>query len=921
MPVSINSRLGRYEILSRIGAGGMGEVYRARDTKLGRDVAIKVLPEAFARDPERMARFEREAKLLAVLNHPNIAAIYGIEESESTDALVMELAEGPTLADRLTSGPIPVAEALPIARQMADALEYAHEHGVVHRDLKPSNIKISRDDAVKILDFGLAKAIQGEADVTDAGNSPTVTEIGTKAGVLLGTAAYMSPEQAKAKPVDRRADIYAFGCVLYEMLTGKRAFQADSVTETLAAVLQKEPDWSRLPSATPVHVRVLLHRCLQKDPKQRLRDIGDARISLDEVLSGKAETTSGAVMAQPLWRRALPWALLASALLGATAILSALLYWARRPQAAEPVRFEVPVPARSMFFYSFSLSPNGRQIAYRAPGPGGRNVIWIRALDSLEPHVLPGTEDVGMALFWSPDSRFVVFQTGGFQGGQGTKLEKGDVSGGPPQPICDTNYTVFGGAWNREGTIIFGSGNGISQVPAAGGIATLVTTTGGRNEAHVFPSFLPDGKHFVYSRWVENRGIFIGSLGVKPEQQSSRRVLATDSEAVYAPSAEAGSGRLLFVRDGNLLVQPFDKRRLDLVGDPVQLVPRVAILLGFGEFSASSTGVLAYQSSETGPGSSEPSWFDRKGKELGAAGDPGSYQYFDLGLSPDATRAAVTLIDLTSEKEAIEGMWLVDLVRGVSTRFTVDPPSGESPVWFPDGKRIAFTSVRTGGEGIYQRASNGAAGEQVLVPPTGDRMTADDWSGDGRFLLYAKVDPKTRCDLWVLPLASDGTRGGAPAPFANTGFNEDQGQFSPDTHWIAYVSDESGRFEVYVRPFPTPPGGGSKTQISRGGGMQPRWRRDGKELFYFSLDGKLMAVDATQGPTFKAGVPRLLFQSHITRNGWSSPLDSLAWGVAPDGKRFLNQYEQKYVLAHYSCAELGRRTEEEMSLAKRTTRF
>jgi Tol biopolymer transport system component len=856
----------------------MGEVYRARDTKLGRDVAIKVLPEAFARDAERMVRFEREAKLLAVLNHPNIAAIYGVEDSGSADALVMELAEGPTLADRIVSGPVPVAEALPIARQMADALEYAHEHGVVHRDLKPANIKISRDDTVKILDFGLAKAVQGEADVTDAGNSPTVTEIGTKAGVLLGTAAYMSPEQAKAKPVDRRADIWAFGCVLYEMLTGKRAFQADSVSETLAAVLQKEPDWSRLPSATPVRVRVFLHRCMQKDPKQRLRDIGDARISLDEVLSGKAETTSGAVVALPLWRRALPWALLASTLLGATTILSALLFWGRRPPAAEPVRFEVPLPAGSQ---GYALSPNGRQVAYAAPGPSGRNVIWIRSLDSLEPHFLPGTEDSVMP-FWSPDSRFVAFQAG-------TRLEKIDISGGPPQTICDTTFMVLGGAWNGEGTIIFGAPEGIKQVPVAGGVATLVTTVSERNEYHGLPSFLPDGKHFVYLRISEKPSIFIGSLGVKPEQQSSRQLLATPVMAVYAPSTEAGMGRLLFLRDDNLLAQQFDERRLELAGEPVQLAQRITTYLAYGSFSASSNGVLAYQSSQssvTVPGFSAPTWFDRNGKELGAIGDPGSYQYFDLGLSPDATRAAVTRVSLTSPGD-VEGMWLVDLVRGVSTRFTLDPASGESPVWSPDGRRIAFASLRAGAEGIYQKASNGALNEQVLVAPTGDRMAADDWSRDGRFLLYAKVDPKTKCDLWVLPLASDGTRGGAPAPFADTVFNEDQGQFSPDTHWIAYVSDESGRFEVYVRPFPAPAGGGSKTQVSRGGGMQPRWRRDGRELFYFSLDGTVMAVDVTQGSIFKAGVPVSLFQSQIGRRGKTLPLDSLAWGVTPDGKRFL----------------------------------
>jgi Tol biopolymer transport system component len=872
MPVSINSRLGRYEILSRIGAGGMGEVYRARDTKLGRDVAIKVLPEAFARDAERMVRFERESKLLAALNHPNIAAVYGVEDSGSTDALVMELAEGPTLADRLASAPIPVQEALPIARQMADALEYAHEHGIVHRDLKPANIKISRDDAVKILDFGLAKAVQGEADVTDAGSSPTVTEIGTKAGVLLGTAAYMSPEQAKGKPVDRRADIWAFGCVLYEMLTGKRAFQADSVSETLVAVLQKQPDWSRLPSATPVHVRVLLHRCLQKDPKQRLRDIGDARISLDEVLSGAAEATPGIAVAKPAWRRILPWVLL-----GATAILATFLYWGNRPPAPEPVRFELSVPAGA---FTFTLSPNGRRLAYVAPGPDGRNVAWVRDLDSLEPRLLPGTENVPVPLFWSPDSRFIAFQTG-------TRLEKIDVSGGPPQPICDVPNTAIGGSWNREGTIIFGTvGNGIMQVPAAGGVATLVTTVSGRNEVHTFPSFLPDGKHFIYLRAPQNPGIYIGSLDVKPEEQSSRQVLATPIMAVYVPSAKSGIGRLLFVREGSLLAQSFDERRLELVDEPVVLTKRVATYLLSGGFSASSNGVLAFQPAEMALGLSALAWFDRKGKNLGAAGEAGNYQYFDIALSPDATRVAATRTSLTARGES-QGMWLLDLDRGVSARFTFGPSPDGSPIWSPESKRIAFSASRAGGTGIYQRASNGALGEQVLLPPTTDLKVADDWSRDGRFLLYAKQDPTTKADLWVLPLADDGTPGGPPAPFADTEFNEDQGQFSPDTHWIAYVSDESGRFEVYVRPFPAPPGGGSKTQVSRGGGMQPRWRRDGKELFFLSLEGNVMAVDVTQGSIFKAGAPVSLFQAPVARSGKQSPLDAFAWDVTADGKRFL----------------------------------
>jgi Tol biopolymer transport system component len=541
------------------------------------------------------------------------------------------------------------------------------------------------------------------------------------------------------------------------------------------------------------------------------------------------------------------------------------------------VRFNLPVPAGA---FTYTLSPNGRRLAFVAPGPDGRNSVWVRDLDSLEPHVLTGTESVATPLFWSPDSRLIAFQTG-------TKLEKINPSGGPPQPICDVTSYVLSGSWNREGTIIFGTvGNGIMRVPAAGGVPTLVTTVSGRNEVHVFPSFLPDGKHFIYLRAPQNPGVYIGSLDVKPEEQSSRQVLATPIMAVYAPSARSGMGRLLFVREGSLLAQGFDERRLELVDEPVVLTKIVATYLLSGSFSASSNGVLAFQPAEMALGLSELAWFDRKGKNLGAAGEAGNYQYFDVALSPDATRVAATRVSLTAQGES-QGMWLLDLDRGVSARFTFGLAPDGSPIWSPDGKRIAFSSDRAGGMGIYQKASNGALAEQVLIPPTTDLKVADDWSRDGRFLLYAKQAPTTKADLWVLPLASDGTPGGSPAPYADSEFNEDQGQFSPDTHWIAYVSDESGRFEVYVRPFPAPPGGGSKTRVSRGGGMQPRWRRDGKELFYLSLDGNVMAVDVTKGTDFQAGAPVSLFQAAVNRGGKESPLDAFAWDVAPDGKRFL----------------------------------
>ncbi len=450
MPLATGSRLGPYEILALVGSGGMGEVYRARDAKLGRDVALKVLPEAFARDAERMARFQREAKVLASLNHPNIASIYGLEDSSTTHALVMELVEGPTLADRIKSGPIPISEALPIAKQMCEALEYAHERGIVHRDLKPANVKVTGDDAVKVLDFGLAKALEGDASSIDIANSPTVSRMATQAGVLLGTAAYMSPEQAKGKAVDRRADIWAFGCVLYEMLTGKMAFGGESVTDTLAAVIRAEPDWSRLPVGTPIRVRVLLQRCLQKDPKQRLRDIGDARISLDEVLSGTPEASlpGAAGIFAPLWRHALP------SVVAVLAIALVVLGWAYQralhaPASAQLLRYQIFPPEKASFGTALALSPDGRHLAFTATGQDGRTRLWVRDLDTLASRPLPGTENATDP-FWSPDSRFLGFPTG-------NELERIDISGGAPQTICYLPGLSYGGAWNQDGVIVFGS--------------------------------------------------------------------------------------------------------------------------------------------------------------------------------------------------------------------------------------------------------------------------------------------------------------------------------------------------------------------------------------------------------------------------------------------------------------------------------
>ncbi len=876
MTIHAGKYLGPYEILAAIGAGGMGEVYRARDAKLGRDVALKVLPEAFARDAERMARFQREAKSLASLNHSNIASIYGLEDSGATHALVMELVEGPTLADRIRSGPIPIEEALPIAKQIAEGLEYAHERGIVHRDLKPSNVKVTSDDAVKILDFGLAKTMVAEMGFGDATTSPTLSQMATQTGVLLGTAAYMSPEQARGKLVDRRADIWAFGCVLYEMLTGKMAFGGGAVTDTLAAVLRAEPDWSQLPVATPNRVRVLLQRCLQKDPKQRLRDIGDARISLDEVLSGAPDPAlAGAPLAvAPLWRRALPWAV--AALLFVTLAPIAFIHFRGKPLApAEPMRFEISPPAGGTIGL-FELSPDGRQLAFSATSPGGVPDVWIRSLDSLEARSLAGSESTQLStFFWSPDSRYIAF-------GDGGRLRKIDVSGGAAETLCEISGVVLGGSWNRDGVIIFGAANtGLMQVSANGGPASPLTTLdASRGDAFDgFPEFLPDGRHFLFhrasSKSLENNGTYVGSLDTRPEEQGSKRLLTSFYHTSYVPSSSAGSGQLLFIRDGALMAQSFDAQRLELSGEPVMVAGHVGIFRTSGFFSASTNGVLVYTTGGTGD-TFQPTWFDRQGKVLGTVGEPSDF--VSLSLSPDGRRAAVSRLD------SGVALWLLDFSRGTSERFTFGSATAADAIWSPDGNRIVFSSSSTSGVDLYQKLASGAGDEEPLLKSSETKVPTS-WSRDGRFLLYTVQDPKTtKGALWVLPLAGDKK----PFPFLRSEFHNDYGRFSPNGRLVAYQSDESGRNEIYVRTFtpdsPTAaPATGGKWLISTAGGAEPRWGEGGKELYYLAADGKLMAVEIATNQVFQPGVPKALFQTPLPPR--SAVRES--WDTTSDGKRFL----------------------------------
>ena len=882
MALTPGTRLGAYEVTAQIGEGGMGQVYRATDTRLKRQVAIKILPPSLAADPDRLARFQREAEVLASLNHPNIAGIYGLEESGGMTALVMELVEGDDLSQRLARGAIPVDEALPIARQIADAVEAAHEQGIIHRDLKPANIKVRPDGTVKVLDFGLAKALEPAGNASaDLTNSPTITTPAmTQVGMILGTAAYMSPEQAKGRPADKRSDVWAFGCVLFEMLTGRRAFAGDDVSETLAAILMREPDWTALPSGIPQHIATVVQRCLQKDRKARIPDISAARFLMDEASGFLAVPAAVVAISR---RRAVQWkaaSVVAAATMLALAGVAFIHFREKAPASPELMRLEVLPPDKTML-QKFAVSPDGRKIAFYAVGADGAGSVWVRSFDSGESRRLAETGP-SPSITWSPDSRFVAFP-----GGEAlNKLMKVEVSGGPPQTICEIKGIITGGSWNRDGVIIFGSfGGGTWRVSAAGGAASPVTAINvSRQETgHSTPVFLPDGKHFLYLResgLSENMGIYLGALDATPEQQASTRLVATGFSPVYAPSPDPNIGYVLFLRDSALQAQPFDLARLQMAGEPVRIADHVRSIFEFGFFGVSDNGILAYQTGDAiGPNLLQLTWFDRRGANLGAAAVPG----YDgsLRLSPDASRLAVTRMDLSSVSSSI---WLDELARNTLTPLTSARVGDADPVWSPDGAHVAYASDRSGRTGLYKKAANGAGGEQLLLEPSGSR-NLDDWSRDGRFLLYSQVDSKTRSDLWLMPLAGDRK----PTVYVNSEFNETHGQFSPDGHWIAYASDESGRPEIYVRPFPLTADSGKST-VSSGGGVTPRWRRDGKELFFLTTNVRtVMVAKVSYTPTFTTTVPVPAFSGSIQHNAATSAggPDSFNWDVTADGQKVL----------------------------------
>jgi Tol biopolymer transport system component len=861
MAIGPGARIGPYEVTALLGEGGMGKVWRAHHTGLKRDDALKVLPEAFASDPERLARFQREAQVLASLNHPNIAHVYGLEESDGGKALVMELVDGPTLADRIRKRPIPIDEALPIARQIAEALEAAHEQGVIHRDLKPANVKVRFDGTVKVLDFGLAKPMEPVAAASvRLSQSPTVAALAmTHAREILGTAAYMSPEQARGQLVDGRTDIWAFGCVLYEMLTGRRAFAGETASDIVSEVLKVEPAWDRLPANTPPAVRRLLRRCLRKDRKDRLHDIADARVEIDEardVAPGDGERPLPDTSRR---KGRMAWLALVALVFGAAAG-TAFLAFRSRPAATE-MHLEINTPA-AVNPLSFAIAPDGQKIVFTARLEG-RLVLWLRSLDSNSARPLSQTRDAS-APFWSPDSRSIGFFADG-------KLKRLDLDGESVRVIATATADV-GGTWNRFGEMLFSPtpSSPIFRVSDSGaGPPSPVTRMQPGHGSHRAPQFLGDGRHFVFYVLGESPGVYIGQT----DNLDTRRLLDADA-GVSAPT-----GRLLFLRQRKLYVQTIDAPSGQMVGNASIVDEPVFSDNGQAPISASANGSLLYR---TGPvlGQRQLIWFDRSGAELGRIGEPDAENPLAPAMSPDGRYVA-----LYRSINGNQDVWLLETARGILSRLTSEWSAEALPVWSPDGRSIVFNSTRKGVFDLYRKAIDGSGGEDlVLATPLPKGPT--DWSPDGRLLLFRSPDSKTGFDIWAVTL--EGER--KPFPVVRTNFDERDGQFSLDGEWIAYESNESGQYEIYVQPFPGP---GGKVRVSRNGGAQVRWRRDGRELFYIGLDTRLMAVPIQiRNRTLETGDPVSLFLTHI--GGALQARFRQQYVVSDDGQRFLmNNIEEE----------------------------
>lgn len=839
----------------------MGEVYRARDSRLGRDVAIKILPAIYSSDPDRLRRFEQEARAASALNHPNILSIFDIGTSESGPYVVSELLEGETLRERIGGSPLPQRRVIEYALQIASGLAAAHDKGIVHRDLKPENIFITSDSRVKILDFGLAKLTtpvepHGEADTLRVDTDP---------GIIIGTAGYMSPEQVRGVPPDHRSDIFAFGAVLYEMLAGKRAFKGESKLDTMSAILKEDPsDLLDVNNKIGPGLERIVRHCLEKNPAQRFNSARDLAFAI-EALSGsggdgptrldKAVSTTRRLKK----REMIAWSVVAIAAVVVAVLLLILYSISSETPSPQVARFLVFPPEKNIFQGSGDfVSPDGKRLVFTATGTDGRRMLWVRGIDSLVAQLLTGTEDAAQP-FWSPDGNHIGFFAGG-------KLKKIGASGGSVQVLADVQ-AARGGTWNSDGVIVFSPAiaDGLYRVADSGGPATAITTlnTAKYETSHCWPYFLPDGKHFLYlarNAQQNNSAIYAGELGSK----EAKLLVNTDAGAAYA-----APGYLFFVRGRSLMAQPFDAGSLKLSAEPAPIAENIGYSATTARafFSISNNGVLSYRGNVALNG--QLTWFSRGGtaeNKIGAIGD-----FLGFSISPDQQRIVVSQLDL--EKGNYD-LWMIEQTRGTSSRFTFDPTNETFPVWSPDGSRIAFASNKNGTADLFAKAANSAGNDELLFK-SANLKAPNDWSSDGRTILFNDFDPKTNSDLWVLILGGDPK----PTPVTQTPFGETNGRFSPDGKWIAYESTESGPGQIYLQGFPSR----SKTQVSTGGGFQPRWRGDGKELFFIGPDKKLMAVDITAGANgIQVGTPRALFDLRI-----GSLPGAPYYDVSHDGQRFL----------------------------------
>jgi serine/threonine protein kinase len=851
----VGTRLSHYEILEKIGEGGMGEVFRARDTRLDRTVAVKILPPRLSQLANFKQRFEREARAISSLSHPNICTLYDVGHEKGTDYIVMEFLEGETLAQRLSRGPLPAEDFFAAAIQIADALDNAHRQGVVHRDLKPGNIMMTREGA-KLLDFGLAKAGAPPEEAGGLTASPTVTSPLTAEGTIVGTYEYMAPEQLEGQEADARSDIFAFGAVLYEMATGRRAFTGKTQASLIASILKDEPrPVSASQPAAPAALDRLVRKCLAKDPEDRWQTARDLLHEVRWISQGGGSDTGLPAGAGGARRRErLAWGVAAVAVLAAAASL--LLSPGKESIPAPPIRFQIPAPEGVTFLGSPRISPDGKTLAFHANDVSGLTRIWVRPLASLEARPLPGTEGTSRP-FWSPDGRYLGFFAEG-------KLKKVPAAGGPVQTLADAPNGADG-SWGASGVILFDGGlaDSIQAVSAGGGIpkgATLIDRAGGE-AFHAWPQFLPDGRHFFFLAYTAGgRGeMRVGEL----ESNEAKPLGLGDTLFMYARP-----GFLLFVRDGSLMAQPFDAGRLEPTGDPFPIIEGVgSTTIGLAHFSVSQNGILSHRGESTAQ--SRLVWVDRAGRELQVVGTPADYGAF--WTSPDERLIAVSIEDARNENA---DLWVVDPARGTSSRLTFTDASDGSPLWSRDGRRIVFSSTRGGDVDLYVTEAGGTGSLDSLTKVPG-LTSAGDWTPDDRRLFVSNL---AGAGWDILTLSLD--RGVEPEPWLATPFHEGQPRISPDGRWVAYASNESDRLEVYVRPLE---GSWGKWQVSNSGGTEPQWRGDGRELFYLALDGKMMAVDVAAGGEFQAGVPEPLFDAPVRQN---SNIRN-RYVASADGQRFL----------------------------------